>query len=226
MYWPLQQQGSSGENVRTIQYLLNSNGASLAVDGDFGLLTEAAVMHFQNSVGLAADGIVGDATWGALVIELSPGNSGDAVRAVQSQLNARSGQVAVDGTFGPDTQRAVQQFQYPIGLVSDGVVNWYTWHAIVTDYLKCSDAKTCITLVFQAWSNNDQLSAGYNATPASLNALFGHPWKASDGWGLDACGGAAGHVFCTWNRAGGSLRIGGPDPGGGLYIFVDSVLFQ
>src|SRR5579859_3425921 len=97
MYWPLQQQGSTGENVRTVQYLLNANGASLAVDGDFGPLTAAATTAFQSGVGLSADGKVGDATWGALIRQIASGSSGDVVRAVQSQLNARSGQIAVDG---------------------------------------------------------------------------------------------------------------------------------
>ena len=226
MYWPLQAQGSTGENVRTVQYLLNANGASLTVDGVFGPLTAGATSTFQSTLGLAVDGEVGDATWGALISQIAQGSSGDVVRAVQSQLNSRCGQVTVDGSFGSETLRAVEMFQAPIGLVSDGIVNWYTWHALVNDYLKSTDAGSCIKNVFQAWSNNDQVSAAYNATPQSLATLFGHPWKASDAWVFDACGGALGHIFCIWNRAGGTLRIGGPDPGGGLYIYVDSVTFQ
>ena len=226
MYWPLQQQGSTGENVRTVQYLLNANGASLTVDGVFGPLTASATSSFQSSLGLAVDGEVGDATWGALIRQIATGSSGDVVRAVQSQLNDRSGQVTVDGSFGPQTLQAVEMFQAPIGLTADGVVNWYTWHALVNDYLRSTDAGTCIQNIFQSWSNNDQVAASYNATPASLTTLFGHPWKASDGWAFDACGGAAGHVYCTWNRAGGTLLIGAPDPGGGLYIYVDNVTFQ
>lgn len=226
MYWPLQQQGSTGENVRTVQYLLNATGATLTVDGDFGPLTAAAVQAFQTSLGLTADGQVGDATWAALIVQVSTGSSGDAVRAVQSQLNARSGQISVDGVFGPETLRGVQFFQSPIGLAADGVVNWYTWHALVHEYLRSTDIQTCVQDVFSAWSTNDQVSATYNATPLALSTLFGHPWKASDGWVFDACGVAAGHAYCTWNRAGGSLIIGGPDPGGGLYIYVDSVTFS
>lgn len=80
--------------------------------------------------------------------------------------------------------------------------------------------------VFQAWSGNDQVSAGYNATPTALSTLFARPWNANDGWTFDSCGFALGHIYCTWNRTGGKLVIGGPDPGGGLYIFADSVNFQ
>jgi hypothetical protein len=31
MFWPLQQKGSTGETVRTVQYLLNVQGATLIV---------------------------------------------------------------------------------------------------------------------------------------------------------------------------------------------------
>ena len=226
MYWPLQRQGAAGENVRTVQYLLNARGASLTVDGAFGALTAAAVSAFQGPVGLTPDGIVGDATWAALITQLAPGSSGDAVRAVQSQLNSRCGQVTIDGTFDAALVQAVQSFQAPIGLIADGMVNWYTWHALVRDFLRSRDAATCMEAVFAAWSNNDQLSASHNATATALSTLFGRPWNAADNWTFDRCGGAAGHVYCTWNRAGGSLVIGGPDPGGGLYIYVDSVAFN
>ncbi len=159
MYWPLQQQGSTGENVRTVQYLLNASGAAVTVDGDFGPLTAAAATAFQTSIGLTADGEVGDATWAALVAQIASGSSGEAVRAVQSQLNARSGQISVDGVFGPETLRAVQFFQTPIGLAADGVVNWYTWHALVSEYLRSTGIETCIQNVFAAWSTNDQGTA-------------------------------------------------------------------
>ncbi|MGB6985573.1 MAG: peptidoglycan-binding protein [Candidatus Aquilonibacter sp.] len=226
MYWPLEQQGATGENVRTIQYLLNEQGATLTVDGNYGPLTAAAVSTFQGSVGLSTDGIVGDATWGALITQVSSGSTGGAVSAVQSQLNARSNQVTVSGTFDAATLRAVQMFQTSIGLAVDGVVDWYTWNAIVNGFLASTDASNCMQTVFQAWSTNDQLTASYNATPVSLSTLFGRPWSATDGWTFDTCSGAAGHIYCTWKRAGGSLVIGGPDPGGGLYIYVDSVTFS
>lgn len=53
--------GCKGDEVKTLQTLLG-----VAVDGDFGPKTEAAVIAFQKSHGLVADGIVGDKTWAAL----------------------------------------------------------------------------------------------------------------------------------------------------------------
>lgn len=61
------QQGSTGELVRALQSQLASRGIEIAVDGDFGPVTAAAVRAYQGRAGLAADGVVGPQTWAALV---------------------------------------------------------------------------------------------------------------------------------------------------------------
>lgn len=58
--------GDKGADVRTLQTLLNKNGNSIAVDGDFGPATDKAVRKFQAEQGLTVDGIVGQKTWAAL----------------------------------------------------------------------------------------------------------------------------------------------------------------
>lgn len=60
---PVLRRGSSGPAVRELQTLLGG----LAVDGQFGPLTEAAVRNFQSTNRLVVDGIVGPITWGALL---------------------------------------------------------------------------------------------------------------------------------------------------------------
>lgn len=60
-------QGASGDNVRFIQSYCNATGASLTIDGQFGPATKQAVMVFQAQHGLKPDGVVGSATWPALV---------------------------------------------------------------------------------------------------------------------------------------------------------------
>lgn len=65
---PLLQQGSKGSAVRAAQSLLNGFGfAAGKVDGLFGSATAKAVKRFQNSRGLAADGIIGRDTWHQLL---------------------------------------------------------------------------------------------------------------------------------------------------------------
>ena len=52
--------------VTELQQLLNKHGARLAVDGDFGPATLAAVKSYQSSHGLSVDGIVGPQTKASL----------------------------------------------------------------------------------------------------------------------------------------------------------------
>jgi peptidoglycan hydrolase-like protein with peptidoglycan-binding domain len=59
------QQGDNGEAVRAAQTLLPG---PLAVDGDFGPLTDAAARQFQNMFAPPADGIIGPETWHALTL--------------------------------------------------------------------------------------------------------------------------------------------------------------
>jgi hypothetical protein len=63
---PTLRRGARGAAVATVQSLLGRHGIPVAVDGDFGPLTDAAVRRFQASHGLVADGIVGPLTWGKL----------------------------------------------------------------------------------------------------------------------------------------------------------------
>ncbi|HEX6648575.1 MAG TPA: peptidoglycan-binding protein [Pyrinomonadaceae bacterium] len=64
---PVLKIGSSGPDVLTLQSTLKQLGFDPnGVDGTFGPGTEAAVIAFQTSKGLTADGIVGPATMAAL----------------------------------------------------------------------------------------------------------------------------------------------------------------
>jgi peptidoglycan hydrolase-like protein with peptidoglycan-binding domain len=60
-------QGDEGQAVMDLQELLNrKTGADIEEDGIFGHGTHHAVVAFQRSVGLYADGIAGPRTWEAL----------------------------------------------------------------------------------------------------------------------------------------------------------------
>jgi hypothetical protein len=65
---PMLRLSSKGDEVRKLQNLLNQmSGSALNADGDFGSQTQKAVMAFQSSQGLAADGVVGPKTWARLL---------------------------------------------------------------------------------------------------------------------------------------------------------------
>ena len=63
---PVLGRGSQGDAVVQLQNMLRDLNFAVAIDGDFGPGTEVAVTRFQSENDLAADGIVGPQTWGAL----------------------------------------------------------------------------------------------------------------------------------------------------------------
>lgn len=66
------QRHSTGEAVKGVQVRMNlRQGDPIAVDGEFGPVTEAAVRDFQLDQDLEVDGIVGPITWRRCVSELN-----------------------------------------------------------------------------------------------------------------------------------------------------------
>ncbi|MFD7619548.1 peptidoglycan-binding protein, partial [Streptomyces sp. NPDC059802] len=64
---PSLQQGASGDGVKRLQRSLTAAlGSTVGVDGSFGPATVTAVLGYQTSRGLTADGVVGPDTWAAL----------------------------------------------------------------------------------------------------------------------------------------------------------------
>lgn len=128
---PLLKSGSSGNAVRTAQYLLRHRGYSLKADGAFGSITKSKVISFQKAKGLAADGVVGPQTWMALLVKVRNGSRGDAVRALQRELNSAGKNLSVDGVFGSGTESAVRSYQKSANLDVDGVVGPDTWGSLI-----------------------------------------------------------------------------------------------
>jgi peptidoglycan hydrolase-like protein with peptidoglycan-binding domain len=139
---PTIQTGSTGQAVREAQYLLARPHFLTApdIDGVFGPQTKQAVQQFQQDHGLAVDGIVGPATWSALLADyaipptLSEGSTGSVVHRLQEVLNAGRAEfdpaaaaLAVDGIYGPKTRSMVSAFQTWGDVGSDGIVGLQTW---------------------------------------------------------------------------------------------------
>lgn len=130
--WPEVGQGASGENVDSIQLMLQAHGYSLTVDGTFGSQTASTVQAFQSAHGLSVDGVVGQQTWPVLIVTTSLGSAGSAVRALQRQLNAHGASLTVDGDFGPATQTAVENYQSSHNFSVDGIAGLQTWSSLVS----------------------------------------------------------------------------------------------
>jgi len=131
----------SGEAVTELQTKLANLGFyDGPITGYFGPLTEEAVIGFQQSRGLAADGVVGASTWAALQSSgtstasddlLQVGDAGTAVTDLQSRLLTLGYyQGAVDGVFGSLTESAVLAFQRDRGIYPDGAVGPVTQQAL------------------------------------------------------------------------------------------------
>ncbi len=127
--------GDRGVPVRDIQDRLGALGHACDQDprGTFGRATEQATRSFQDQRGLGVDGIVGPDTWRSLyeagyrlgdriLFLRRPMFRGDDVGELQHRLdNLGFDAGKPDGIFGPDTHRAVVDFQGNRGLAADGV---------------------------------------------------------------------------------------------------------
>jgi len=128
--------GAEGTAVRDIQDRLAALGFESNEDsrGQFGEGTKLAVRSFQKARGLDPDGIVGPDTWRSLyeagyrlgdrlIFMRRPMIRGEDVAELQSRLNSLgfdSGKV--DGIYGPETERAIIDFQHNRNLAEDGKV--------------------------------------------------------------------------------------------------------
>jgi peptidoglycan hydrolase-like protein with peptidoglycan-binding domain len=197
--------GARGSAVTYLQQRLNSYGASLKVDGVFGSATLRAVKNRQSAAGIGVDGVVGPKTWNALSgssssapstsqPKLRQGNRGAAVKTLQSQLNARGANIAVDGSFGPATAKAVRALQSAAGIGVDTVVGPKTWNALYSS-VSISPGGTGV---------GSGTSINGSAVVAAARAQLGvrYTWGGSSpSTGMDC----SGLVYHAYNQAGTSM---------------------
>jgi peptidoglycan hydrolase-like protein with peptidoglycan-binding domain len=174
--WTTLQNGSSGRDVVTAQYLLRARGQTLSVDGDFGNGTKTAVQNFQRANSLSVTGTVNADTWEKLIRTVENGSSGDAVRAVQDQLKNDYGfSISIDGVFGNTMKIAVQNFQRARDFDDDGVVGQAIWSALVTNKaavkLSNSTARSRLSGASIAISSSGNCSDRDNASCTALEQV-------------------------------------------------------
>lgn len=170
--WPVQKVGSTGVDVRALQLLLTHHGHTIEADGNFGPATQAAVSDFQADNGLDPDGIAGPQTWAALVVEVSAGSTGEAVKAVQDQLRSQGWRLAVDGDFGSVTEATVRDFQVARCIADDGVVGPGAWQTLVADFIGLPSPEAAAIHLMDARASRDRRLAQRNATLAAVDLVF------------------------------------------------------
>jgi peptidoglycan hydrolase-like protein with peptidoglycan-binding domain len=130
--FPTQSAGDRGADVKAIQGLLAAHGITVAIDGYYTETTVAAVRSFQAANGLAADGVVRDATWLKLIVPIDGASPAPAVAALQRELRAkRRAAVPEDGVYGASTRAAVRSFQRHAGLPASDVVTAAFWRQLL-----------------------------------------------------------------------------------------------
>ncbi|MEM6424283.1 MAG: peptidoglycan-binding protein [Cyanobacteria bacterium P01_D01_bin.128] len=130
---------SSPNQVRYLQKRLNQHGFDTPIDGVFSDQTKQALAQFQAIHGLKAGGSTLDAETLALLqgdnqppptpqaepassrALLRQGSQGAVVRQLQQLLIYQGYILQIDGYYGPETQRAVTEFQILHNLSADGV---------------------------------------------------------------------------------------------------------
>ena len=142
--FPNQSLGNRGVDVKALQGLLIQQGAAIRVDGVFGATTDAAVRDFQMTHSLAVNGQGDEATWTALLVRVESGSTGEAVKALQRQLNEkRRAGLVVDGVFGATTRAALVTFQRHARLAQTGIAGPLTWRYLLSAFERPTVGKVC-----------------------------------------------------------------------------------
>ncbi|RAM48021.1 MAG: peptidoglycan-binding protein [Hapalosiphonaceae cyanobacterium JJU2] len=153
---PVLVRGVVSSSVRDVQTFLRRRGFfNGEIDGIYGPNTYSAVVTFQRSRNLTADGKIGSQTWEALLdaynrtarvaypdfSEYSPstapvlriGSRSQAVIDLQAFLRQQGLYTgAVDGIYGRATAAAVESYQQRYAqLRNDGIVGRSTWNVIL-----------------------------------------------------------------------------------------------
>ena len=154
-------------------------------------------------------------------VKLRLGARGDAVKHLQTRLNAHGASLAVDGVFGSATLRAVKSHQSAARIGVDGVVGPKTWNALngsgssssSQPKLRQGDRGQAVrTLQTKLNERGASIAVDGSFGPATRTAV--RSLQSAAGIGVDGVVGPQ-----TWNALNGSTTIGGGSGGGSVGSF-------
>jgi hypothetical protein len=96
---------------------------------------------------------------------------GDDIRQWQQGVLDRGFQIAVDGTYGPESDGVCRQFQARFGLRVDGIVGPITWPATFA-YPRLVDATSALAVELGALDDIDAATGATRADSAGANRIF------------------------------------------------------
>lgn len=184
--------GTTGPSVVTTQVMLNRISQAYpaipkipSVDGIFGARTEAAVRKFQEVFNLTSDGIVGPATWNAMVRLYTAVTRLSELRSQGQQFYANSW--AHQPIEQGDTGIKVEHLQYMLSVLSayipeippvatDGVFGPATRDAVIAAQLRFGLPQTG-RVDFETWDDIYDQFAGIEST--TFRSIEDFPYTAA-----------------------------------------------
>lgn len=193
--------GSSGDDVKELQKLLNANGYNLDIDGIWGDQTDAAVRKYQKQSGLTVDGIVGTQTWGSLYgtnssskpdtskpnsysdIDLSKYDSGynksdDVINAEWAKTQAEDAvknygdfNYSNQGTFDEIMNKILNREKFSYDLNGDALYQQYKDKYMQQGKMAMQDTMGQAAAMTGGYGNSYAATAGNQAYQASLEKL-------------------------------------------------------
>ncbi|WP_049971528.1 peptidoglycan hydrolase [Haladaptatus cibarius] len=154
--------GGSGGYEPHLHFDIKRNGSYVYVPGSPGDWVDTSNPIPEDYPGLG-DGGSGGYSWPVY----SRGDNGEAVYSIQFLLEHHGYNLAHDGSYGPETESTVQNFQSAQGLTVDGVVGPNTWSNLVVYVTSSSDDPYWPTYAVQHQLNYDE---GYNI---SVDGYYG-----------------------------------------------------